>query len=108
MYELEVNGKKHNVFTKEHFEDFLRDCGDEVFEAYQGLVEDNVRNLRQELELTEHLRNRWEVIADGYYNQLSSISVMCSEFQDDINKSKRLDRKKINKWIDTIASETQQ
>ena len=110
---VEHDGKKYYIGTKEHFEDYLREvCGEEVFEAYRNLVmgdsnSKEIENLKKELDATEDIRDRYERIADGYYNQLNEVYRLCQEFREEVDNSSRLNRKKIMSWIDTIERESQ-
>ena len=110
---VEHDGKKYYIGTKEHFEDYLREvCGEEVFEAYRNLVtvdsnSEEIENLKKELDATEYIRDRYERIADGHYNQLNEVYRLCQEFREEVDNSSRLNRKKIIRWIDTIERESQ-
>ena len=113
MYYIRHDDKEYYIGTKEHFEDYLREvCGEEAFEAYRDLVMgDNnskeIENLKKELDATEDIRDRYERIADGYYNQLNEVYRLCQEFREEVANSSRLNRKKIIRWINTIERESQ-
>lgn len=110
---FEHDGKEHYIGTKEHFEDYLREvCGEEVFEAYRNLVlgdsnSKEIENLKKELDSTKYIRDRFERIADGYYNQLNEVYRLCQEFREEVDNSSRLNRKKIMMWITNIERESQ-
>ena len=113
MYCIRHDDKEYYIGTKEHFEDYLREVyGEEAFEIYRNLViGDNngkeIENLKKELDTTECIRDRYERIADGYYNQLNEVYRLCQEFRDELDNSSRLNRKKIMSWINTIERESQ-
>lgn len=109
MHCIEHDGKEYYIWTKEHFEDYLREvCGEEAFEAYNDLVIGGIENLKEELDDTEHAKGRFERIADKYYNQLNEVYRLCQEFREEVVNSSRLNRKKILSWISTIERESQE
>ena len=109
MYCIEHDGKEYYIWTKEHFEDYLREvCGEEAFEAYNDLVIGGIENLKEELDYTEYARGSFERIADKYFNQLNEVYRLCQEFREEVVKSSRLNRKKILSWISTIERESQE
>ena len=108
MYCIRHDGKDYCICTKEHFEDYLREvCDEEAFRAYKDLVDAEIENLKEELKDTECARGRFEIIADKNYNQLNEVYCLCQEFREEVDKSLRLNRKKIMGWIDEIERESQ-
>lgn len=109
MYCIRHDGKEYYICTKEHFEDYLREvCGEEAFEAYNGLVIGDIENLKEELNDTKYARDRYDRLSDEYYNQLNEVYRLCQEFRKEVTESLRLNRKKILGWINTIEEESQE
>lgn len=109
MYCIRHDGKEYYICTKEHFEDYLREvCGEEAFEAYNDLVIGDIENLKKELDDTKYERDRYDRLSDEYYNQLNEVYRLCQEFREEVDKSLRLNRKKILGWINTIEEESQE
>ena len=109
MYYIKHDGKEYYLGTKEHFEDYLREvCGEEVFEAYRDLVDTEIKDLKDELDATEDARKSYEWASDDYYNKLNEVYRLCQEFREEVDKSLRLNRKKIMSWIDEIEEESQE